>query len=93
MIAEVEAGDVPARESAVCSHGREGFCYDDALPAERDAIAFVHEHSFAWALAHTGDREVAERYAEWSVAESWHPGAVLLGGSHGRDFERFSASR
>ena len=87
----VEPGDVVARPSAVCSHGVEGYCHDDALPEERAAVDFLFRSAFEWASAHDGDRELAEDFAAWTVRDSWRPGVVLMEGSHPSDFDRFRA--
>lgn len=88
----VEPGDVEARLSPTCSHGVEGYCHDEALPEEREAVDFLFRHGYEWAVAHIGDREIAEDYASWLVRDSWRPGVVLMGGSHRLDYARFRAS-
>lgn len=87
-----EPGDVLARPSAVCSHGVEGYCHDDALQGERQAVDFLHRSAYEWALTNHGGRDTAEDYAAWTVRDCWRPGVVLMGGSHPRDFERFLAA-
>ena len=86
-------GDVAARPTAVCSHGHAGYCADDALPGERRAVDFLHTHAHEWAMKVTGDRDVAEAYACWLIADSWKPGVVVMDGNHRHDWERFKASR
>lgn len=87
VIFDADFGDVRARASVLCSHGREGYCADDALPGEREAIDFLYQHAYDYALPY--DRELAESYAAWTVAQAWHPGVVTMEGSHGREFQRF----
>lgn len=89
---EIEPGDVLARPSAVCSHGVEGYCYDDALPGERQAVDFLHSSAYEWA-AQRGDRDTAEDFAAWAVRDAWRPGVVIMSGSWPRDFERFTSNR
>ncbi|UVK59069.1 hypothetical protein SEA_CEN1621_54 [Microbacterium phage Cen1621] len=86
--ADLAEGDVPTRTALLCQHGREGFCHDDATPEERAAVAFLYEHAFAYALPALGQDE-AEGYASWLLADSWHPGALVLAGSHERDLARY----
>jgi hypothetical protein len=89
---DAEAGDIPARQSVLCQHGTDGYCYDDALPEEREAVDFIHRHAFDYAVSHEGP-DLAEEYAAWCVRTSWHPGVLVLGGSHRVDFARFLADR
>lgn len=44
-----------------CQHGREGYCHDEATPAEREAMTVLHRHAYNWALPY--GRDEAEQYA------------------------------
>lgn len=89
LVPNLDAGETPARVAEVCSHGREGYCYDDASPAEREAVDFVHRHAYDYAVGGGVDHDTAEAYAAYAVWLAWHPGAVSLDGSHSRDFAEF----
>jgi hypothetical protein len=54
-----------AATPTLCSHGREGFCWDDLTPAERESADFIFRHAFDWAAG--GDLGEAEAYASWYV--------------------------
>lgn len=84
-----EAGDVPARASAVCQHGNDGFCWDDATPEERAAVDYLFKSAFNYAIAVGARADVAEAYAVWFAAEAWHPGVVVMECSHPHEWARF----
>ena len=93
---EMEPGDVVARASELCRHGEAGYCYDDATPAEREAVAYLQHSAYNWALtagpAGT-DRDTAEEFACWTIRDSWRPGVLMMSSSHRLDFERFLEAR
>jgi hypothetical protein len=66
-----------------CQHGNEGYCHDEATPAEREAMRSLHEHAFNWALPY--GRDEAERYAAAYTAENYAAAAegdVTVSHSH-----------
>lgn len=50
-------------QPATCSHGREGFCHDDATPEQRTAFDEAHRFAYAWAMSVHVDRDDAEVFA------------------------------
>lgn len=78
--------------SAVCAHGRSGWCYDEASPQAREDADFLFRHAFEYAFPY-GDAELAEDYAAWLLARSYYDGEVLLDVSHRTDFQRFLSER
>lgn len=79
--------DTSPTSTEQCSHGHDGFCWDDAAPEQRVTFELLHRHAYAWAADHLpdGDPEqyaadyAGEHYAlpgdEWvshpSYAERW----------------------
>jgi hypothetical protein len=84
-------GDVPTLRAIECRHGHLGYCADDAVPGEREAIDALYQHAFEYGVRQ-GDRDRAERYAAWLLAASWRPGALFMRGSHAVDFPEFVAA-
>lgn len=81
-------GDVPARASARCSHGYEGYCHDEALPEERQAVESLHRYAFEWA-SRGGNWDLAERFASWMVRRAWSPGVVIMDWDLSRELRSF----
>lgn len=53
-----------------CAHGREGYCHDEATPAERAVFELAHRLAFAWAVGSGVERDLAERFAgHYAAAE------------------------
>lgn len=50
-------------QPATCSHGREGFCHDDATPEQRAAFDEAHRLAYAWAIGAGVERDEAEAFA------------------------------
>lgn len=46
-----------------CRHGQTGFCYDEATPEQRAALAMLHRHAYDWAIDHLRDEYDPELYA------------------------------
>jgi hypothetical protein len=82
-----DAGDVPTREAPICSHGREGYCYDDASQEERDAYDFLYRAAFDF--AYPGGADAAESFATWLVAKAWHPGVFIIDWTLSREFDNY----
>jgi hypothetical protein len=78
--------------TAACSHGRVGWCFDDATPAARADADFLYRHAYAYALPYDG-AQLAEEYATWLLSQSYVDGEVSLEGSHRTDFARFLDER
>jgi len=55
--------------SAPSSHGRTGWCHDDATGAERARFAVLHAHAYDWARRASLPAERAEDYAAWYAEE------------------------
>ena len=80
----MDPGDVEARPDEVCRHGRTGYCHDDALPAEREAVEHLYRHAF--------DYSHDDAYAAWVIEQAWVPGAVYVSAvSHRLDYEKWRA--
>lgn len=68
-----------------CSHGREGFCFDDASADDRTNFADAHRHAYTWAtesakLPHDEAEAYAAHYSEiewrFDIDDwAWHPRA------------------
>jgi hypothetical protein len=78
--------------AVLCSHGRVGWCFDDATPDARRDADFLYRHAYAYALPYDG-AGLAEEYAVWLLNRSYVNGEVLLEGSHRTDFARFLDER
>lgn len=81
--------DVAARTAPTCAHGVTGYCADEALPAEREAVEYLHRSAYDWAIRTRGDRDLAETFATWTVRDAWTPGCVVVERSHRLDWDTF----
>lgn len=84
---DLEHGDVPARRTVLCRHGRTGYCDDDATPEERACMNDIFRHAYDWAWL--GRLDDAEEHAAWFAAQCWNPGAIISDGWHSSEYERF----
>lgn len=74
-----------------CSHGHEGYCFDEATPTERAAFDEAHAFAYAWAMASYIERDLAEMYAGWYAARVY-PLPIEDWGSMPREWEAFEVS-
>lgn len=58
-------------QPATCSHGREGFCHDEATPEQRGSFDAAHRFAYAWAVSAGVERDDAEAFAGWYAADEY----------------------
>lgn len=72
----------------LCPHGREGYCHDDATPAQRAAFDEAHAFAYAWAVGVHIERDIAEDYAGW-YAKRVYTLDIEDWGTMTREFEEY----
>jgi hypothetical protein len=59
-------------QPATCSHGRVGFCHDEATPEQRTAFDESHAFAYSWAIERGKlERDDAEAFAGWYAQRAY----------------------